>query len=98
MRKLFFKLFAVSILFSCTQQKEHVNNVEDDPLPSWNEGIAKSAIINFVNETTSAGKFFIQVNERIVVFDNDGTLWSEQPIYFQFIFAMDRVKALAPSH
>jgi len=98
MRKLFFKLFAVTILFSCTQQKEHVNNVEVDPLPSWNEGTAKSAIINFVNETTSAGKFFIPANERIAVFDNDGTLWSEQPIYFQFAFAMDRVKELAPSH
>jgi hypothetical protein len=70
-----------------------------DPLPSWNEGIAKKNILSFVRDVTdSKSKKFITTEERIAVFDNDGTLWAEQPVYFQFFFAMDRVKALAPTH
>ena len=70
-----------------------------DPLPSWNDGAAKKAILDFVARvTTSGGADFVPVPERIAVFDNDGTLWAEQPIYFQFAFAIDRVKALAPQH
>jgi phosphoglycolate phosphatase-like HAD superfamily hydrolase len=70
-----------------------------DPLPSWNDGAAKSAIVAFVGEVTEEdGPDFVPVEERIAVFDNDGTLWAEQPIYFQFAFAMDRVKAMAPRH
>jgi len=69
-----------------------------DPLPSWNEGPAKQALLDFVARTTSVGPDFVPREERIAVFDNDGTLWSEQPIYFQFAFAMDRVRALAGSH
>lgn len=68
-------------------------------LPSWNDGPAKEAIITFVGNATSAGgRQFIPVPERIAVFDNDGTLWAEQPIYFQFAFALDRIRALAPKH
>jgi len=71
----------------------------DDPLPSWSSGEAKSAITAFVERVTKDGSpDFVPVPERIAVFDNDGTLWSEQPIYFQFAFAIDRVKALAPQH
>lgn len=71
----------------------------DDPLPSWNDGTAKSAILNFVEATTTEGSpDFVPPAERIAVFDNDGTLWAEQPLYFQFLFALDRVKALAPEH
>jgi hypothetical protein len=70
-----------------------------DPLPSWNDGSAKKAIKDFVARVTQeGGKDFVPVAERIATFDNDGTLWSEQPIYFQFAFALDRVKALAPQH
>jgi phosphoserine phosphatase len=70
-----------------------------DPLPSWNDGEAKRAILSFVAETTSAGgPGFVPPAERIATFDNDGTLWAEQPMYFQLLFAIDRVKALAPEH
>ncbi|QKS27521.1 MAG: hypothetical protein FAZ92_01076 [Accumulibacter sp.] len=70
-----------------------------DPLPSWNDGAAKSAIVEFVTKVTTEGTpEFVPPAERIAVFDNDGTLWSEQPMYFQLFFALDRVKALAPQH
>ena len=69
-----------------------------DPLASWNDGKAKQAILKFVAEVTSEGAAFVEPAERIAVFDNDGTLWSEQPIYFQLAFALDRVKAMAPKH
>jgi hypothetical protein len=70
-----------------------------DPLPSWNDGPARSAIINFVARVTAEGRpGFVPVEQRIAVFDNDGTLWSEQPMYVQLAFALDRVKALAPQH
>jgi phosphoglycolate phosphatase-like HAD superfamily hydrolase len=70
-----------------------------DPLPSWNDGPAKRAIVAFVEKVTKEGSpDFVPVPERIATFDNDGTLWAEQPMYFQFLFALDRVKALAPQH
>ena len=70
-----------------------------DPLPSWNDGQAKQAIFKFVREVTEPGSpALVPPAERIATFDNDGTLWTEQPIYFQFAFAIDRVKALAPRH
>jgi len=69
------------------------------PLPSWNDGAAKKAIIAFVERVTKPGSSdFVPVPERIATFDNDGTLWAEQPMYFQLAFALDRVKALAPTH
>ena len=70
-----------------------------DPLPSWNDNDHKKAIISFVEKVTKEGSSdFVPVSERIATFDNDGTLWSEQPMYFQFIFTFDRIKALAPQH
>jgi len=70
-----------------------------DPLPSWTEGKAKQSIIDFVQHVTTPGsKDFVPESERIAVFDNDGTLWAEQPFYFQLVFALDRVKTLAPKH
>jgi hypothetical protein len=67
-----------------------------DPLPSWNNGAAKTSITDFVARVTTQGSAdFVPPAERIAVFDNDGTLWAEQPIYFQLAFAIDRVKALA---
>ncbi len=72
---------------------------QNDPLPSWNDTAPKAAIVAFVEKVTKAGSSdFVPVPERIAVFDNDGTLWSEQPVYFQGLFAIDRVKALAPQH
>jgi phosphoglycolate phosphatase-like HAD superfamily hydrolase len=70
-----------------------------DPLPSWNDGPAKQSIITFVEKVTKPGSpDFVPVPERIAVFDNDGTLWSEQPVPVQFYFVADRVKALASQH
>ena len=70
-----------------------------DPLPSWNDTAPKQAIIGFVEKVTREGSAdFVPSAERIATFDNDGTLWSEQPMYFQLSFVADRVKALAPQH
>jgi phosphoglycolate phosphatase-like HAD superfamily hydrolase len=73
--------------------------VQLDPLPSWNEGTAKNSIIDFVARVTAYGSpDFVKPAERIATFDNDGTLWAEQPIYFQLQFAFDRVKAMRALH
>ena len=70
-----------------------------DPLPSWNEGATKASILDFVARVTAqGGPYFVPVEQRIATFDNDGTLWIEQPMYIQLAFALDRVKALAPMH
>jgi len=82
----------ISLLLTCAA-------LAADPLPSWNENAPKQAIIAFVEKVTKEGApDFVPVPERIAVFDNDGTLWAEQPMYFQLFFALDRVKALAPQH
>ena len=74
-------------------------SVSTDPLPSWNEGAAKQSIITFVEKVTKEGSSdFVPIPERIAVFDNDGTLWCEQPVPVQLYFAMDRMKTLAPQH
>lgn len=71
----------------------------EDPLPSWNEVPAKQRILDFVARVTDeSGPDYVPPAERIAVFDNDGTLWSERPVYFQLQFAIDRIKALAPEH
>lgn len=101
--KIIFSLLIVSIFTSCTNQKENrkteeleVNKVS---LASWNEGKSKQAIIEFVTKTTTEGSpDFIAEEDRIACFDNDGTLWGEQPMYFQLAFAIDQVKFLAPQH
>jgi len=73
--------------------------MKTDPLPAWNEGPSKASILGFVEAvTTEGGVDFVPPLDRIAVFDNDGTLWSEKPFYFQLIFALDRVKALAGQH
>lgn len=70
-----------------------------DPLASWHSGETKDSIVEFVELVTDrSSPHFVPPAERIAVFDNDGTLWAEQPLYFQAIFAMDRVKALSPGH
>jgi phosphoglycolate phosphatase-like HAD superfamily hydrolase len=88
-----FSIVLMALLFAATVAGAQ------DPLPSWNDGPAKQAIMTFVDEATKKGSpDFVPMDERIATFDNDGTLWSEQPMYFQLIFALDRVKALAPKH
>lgn len=106
-------LFIVVLLFSMNGCKEQAKEKDEqepptsmkdisempDPLPSWNEGQSKKAIRGFVKSVTGKnGNAFIKEEDRIAVFDNDGTLWVEQPAYTQFLFAIDRVKALAPKH
>ena len=72
---------------------------QDDPLPSWNDGAAKQAIVAFVDAVTTEGSAdFVAPEDRIATFDNDGTLWVEHPMYTQLAFALDRVKQLAPQH
>jgi phosphoglycolate phosphatase-like HAD superfamily hydrolase len=70
-----------------------------DPLPSWNHTAPRQAIVAFVEKVTKEGSSdFVPIPERIAVFDNDGTLWAEQPMYFQAFFVFERIKALAPQH
>ena len=70
-----------------------------DPLPSWNDGAARKSIVAFVERVTKQGSAdFVPEAERIAVFDNDGTLWSEQPMYFQLAFAIDRAKAMTATN
>jgi len=72
---------------------------QTDPLPSWNDGPAKQRIVKFVRAVTDpASPDHVPAEQRIATFDNDGTLWIEQPMYVQLAFALDRVKALAPTH
>ncbi len=70
-----------------------------DPLPSWNAGASKSAIVDFVNRVTDeSSPDYRPADDRVAVFDNDGTLWAERPFYFQLAYALDRVRAMAPEH
>ena len=73
--------------------------VAQQVLPSWNDGASRKAIVDFVAAVTKdGGEKFVAVEDRIAVFDNDGTLWTEHPVYFQLGFVLDRVKAQAPQH
>ena len=91
------RVCAAGVLFFVTVVGLHAQPV--DPLPSWSAGASKARIVAFVQAVTEpGGKDFVAPADRIAVFDNDGTLWSEQPMYFQAFFIFDRVKALAPKH
>ncbi len=86
-------LLALSLVCSA------VAHAATDPLPSWNDGASKQAIVQFVEKVTDQkSASFVPPGERIATFDNDGTLWSEQPMYFQAFFIFDRIKALAAQH
>ena len=96
MRQLIHPLLIAGLLLAIAVR---VHALTNDPLPSWNDRQAKQNITDFVNTvTTENGPDFVPRAERIAVFDNDGTLWPEQPMYFQLAFALDRVKTLAPEH
>ncbi len=87
------------IMFTAVLLSSLACTAQDTPLRSWNDTTTKQAIISFVEKVTREGSpDFVPVAERVAVFDNDGTLWSEQPMYFQAIFIFDRIKALAPQH
>ena len=97
----FFACLLILVLaLACAQSATDNKPAESaDPLPSWNEGPAKTAILDFVARVTDpANPDFVPEPERIATFDNDGTLWAERPLYFQLYFAIDRVKSLAPDH
>ena len=92
--RLFVSFFAALLLVSICSVAYAA-----DPLPSWNEGPAKKSILEFVAAVTDKNsKDYVAPAERIATFDNDGTLWSEKPLYFQLLFAMDRVKEVAADH
>jgi phosphoglycolate phosphatase-like HAD superfamily hydrolase len=94
-RRLLVLLATIVLLFAIPG----IGEAAEDLLPSWNDGPVKKAVTDFVTRvTTEGGPNFVPLAERIATFDNDGTLWAEQPIYFQFQFALDRVKVLAPKH
>jgi len=89
-------LFLMLLLIGCSKKVEEPKR---NPLPSWNEGTTKTSIINFVKDVTDKNSpNYVEPEERIAAFDNDGNLWSEQPMYFQLFFTIDRVKALAAKH
>jgi phosphoglycolate phosphatase-like HAD superfamily hydrolase len=100
------KLAVISLVLSAftftatiARAQDTATSLRAGPLSSWNDGLSKQAIVEFVAKVTKKGSpDFVPVAERIATFDNDGTLWAEQPMYFQLIFALDRVKALAPQH
>jgi phosphoglycolate phosphatase-like HAD superfamily hydrolase len=90
---------AIVAAFCCAGCSTAAHTDTADDLPSWNDGAPKQAIAAFVQRVTKAGSpGFVEPSARIAVFDNDGTLWAEQPMYFQLFFAIDRVRALAPAH
>jgi hypothetical protein len=97
---LLFLVFSILILAGCTTNAGQPSSpVGVDPLPSWNDGPAKSAILDFVKTTTDkSNPSFVLPEDRIATFDQDGTKWVEQPIYSQVLFAFDRVAELAPQH
>jgi len=89
-------LLVVLLLAGCAAQQ---NGQTPDSLQSWSEGSVKQAILGFVEGVTDASdEAFVPAGERVAVFDNDGTLWSEKPTYFQLLFILDRIRALAPQH
>jgi phosphoglycolate phosphatase-like HAD superfamily hydrolase len=91
--------FIGGVIASAAALRVSASMAQGDPLPSWNDGPNKRSIVDFVTRTTTMGsRDWVPVAERIATFDNDGTLWSEQPMYFQTAFALDRVKALAARH
>ncbi len=98
----FFTLsFIIAVFTSCSSNPNSKNSTlsNKDPLSSWNNVTSKTSVIDFVRAVTDKNNLrFVPVEDRIAVFDNDGTLWSEQPAYFQLFFAMDRIKELAPEH
>ncbi|HEY7293084.1 MAG TPA: HAD family hydrolase [Vicinamibacterales bacterium] len=99
MRAIGRRSFLLAFTAVVTASLSPVGLAQTNPLPSWNDGPSKQAILKFVTAAVMrGGSGYIAPADRIAVFDNDGTLWAEQPIYFQFAFAIDRIRELAPQH
>jgi hypothetical protein len=98
-RVLISSLAMLPVLSVSLQPSSAVAQAQRDHLPSWNDGATKASIVDFVaRATTQGGPYFVPPEQRIATFDNDGTLWIEQPMYVQLAFVLDRVKVLAPMH
>jgi phosphoserine phosphatase len=96
MQRILHLLFLALVMFGMSPG---ISLAQTDPLPSWNDGATKKAIIDFVARVTREGNMgYVPPEARIAAFDNDGTLWCEQPFYFQMAFAFDRIRAMAPRH
>ncbi len=96
MKSYLFAFSIVLVLFSCQNKKNDKSASKADPLPSWNATSNKQTIIDFVTQATTEGSNkFIPIADRIAVFDNDGTLWCEQPLYFEMVYSIDATKAIA---
>jgi len=95
---ILWNLILILGISSCTEQPQSVEQ-QNEILPSWNDGTSKQEIIDFVTRVTDKNSVdYIDPAQRIATFDNDGTLWAEQPVYFQLFFAIDRIKAMANEH
>jgi len=93
------ELIKVSAATAVLGTLSHAAKAYDDPLPSWNDGAAKQAILTFVKDTTDkSSSKFVEPKHRIATFDQDGTLWTEHPLYTQAMFALDRLGKMAPQH
>ena len=98
-RVLLSSLAMLPVLSASVRSTTAVAQTQGNPLPSWNEGATKTSILDFVARvTTQGGPDFVPIEQRIATFDNDGTLWIEQPMYIQLAFALDRVKVMAAMH
>lgn len=98
-RALLSSLAMLPFLSAALRSTSAMAQTQAGPLPSWNEGPTKASIVDFVARVTeNGGPYFLPPDQRIATFDNDGTLWVEQPMYVQLAFALDRVKVLAPMH
>lgn len=96
-RGLIDRIAALGLLVTVAWSGAQAQPSQTDPLPSWNAGAAKTAITTYVTRATRPGSDFVPPAERIAVFDNDAALWAEQPICFQFAFAMDQVAGMGPA-
>ncbi|MFC3880821.1 HAD family hydrolase [Algoriphagus namhaensis] len=98
-QKIWLGILLLAVACSAPEEVKDVSEPQIEYLVSWNEGPNKQSIIDFVKATTTPGSpDFVAPEDRIATFDNDGTLWSEQPYYFQLQFAIDRVKSMAADH
>jgi phosphoserine phosphatase len=98
-RFVYFAAFILSLCSALSAPSSAQSQSPGDPLPSWNDGATKQTIVTFVEKVTTPGTpDFVPLEERVATFDNDGTLWSEQPMYVQLAFVLARVKELAPAH
>lgn len=105
MKYILVLILSLTLLYSCQENKENSDKEQEkttqktDALPSWNDSENKKRIISFVeNSVDENSDSFIPVENRIVTFDNDGTLWAEKPLYFQLIFALNRIQEMAKDH